>query len=246
MVRRALILSALFALAGCHASLTERMDVHANGTTTVHLKVVADDQLYKLAEARRGSAPSLFDASAKDDPTWNVTRTTDDDDDHLIEMTKTVKTSDVPSVLHGLMKDAETTSLGNMPVDVNANGFRFTPTITETPGLFTDRWRIHADVPSPMGSQGNPWAGVAQAMVSSFVQFRYELALPGKLISTNGEVRPDGSVLWRLPLEQTSTIDLVAETSDIAHIVAAIAGGILLIAGTTVVIRLNSRKNLRA
>ncbi|HEV3157956.1 MAG TPA: hypothetical protein VGZ00_11475 [Candidatus Baltobacteraceae bacterium] len=180
---------------GMSLAVTEYMNIQTNGTTTVQLKAVSDDQLYQFVKTFNSS---FFDL--KNDSTWSISRKTNENNDHIFEATTTVKTDDIDSAL----SDLRSTNAGSA-----ASTFVFSPAITKaSTGFAKNRWTIHADVNPPM----NSWMGT---IASSAVQFHYEINPPGAIISSNGEQKSDGSISWSIPLGQPSTIDLISDASCI-------------------------------
>lgn len=215
-------MSAAFILAGCHATVTLSFNVHPNNTVTVNVREVLDDQLYQLVE-NQDDGNSDFGVASAQAQGWVASRSVDEDDNHIILMSKTFTMAEFANAFtNGNLPASAGTSI---PLDIAA--------ITQTRGLFTDTESLSTTIPAPMPSSqpdaGNPWASAGEAMAASVVSLHLQLKTPGKVVSTNGETLPDGTVQWDLALQSPTAVQYVAQTPDVAHIAWVIVVGIVLL-----------------
>lgn len=228
-------------LAGCHADVTYKFDVHPNGTVTITGREVIDDQLYQLAASQQNSSDP-FGVEQDTRQGWTVSRSTDENENHVITLTKTVSLSDFQS--QGLQE------LPKAPG--GAQNIPFDPTsMQKTVGLFTDTEQMTTTIPALMprtaADSSNPWASMGASMAASVIGIHFELRTPGKVIASNGETTPDGFTRWNINLQSPTDIRYSVQTLDVPHIVVAIAVGlIILLAVVAVLLRRRSTTPLHA
>ena len=216
-------------LAGCHADITYRFDVHRDNTVTASLKEVIDDQLYSLA-ASQSSGDPFGRAIHSAGPGWVVKRSTDDVGNHVLVMTKDFTADDLSrSGDRALPSPAGKT----LP---------FSPSSMKTVrGLFTDWVNLDTTIPAPMpknvDSSENSYAAAGAAIASSIIGLHLELRTPGRLTSTNGEITPDGFARWNINLQQPTDVQYTVQTADVPHILIAVVVALLIIALVFVVAR---------
>lgn len=214
-------------LAGCHADVTYKFDVHSNNTVTVTAREVIDDQLYGMALSQDTSGDP-FGANAAQKAGWTVSRTVDEDGNHVMMMTRTMSLSDLAAKgTDGMPKAAGKT----LPFNPSS--------IVSKAGLFTDTESLNTTIPALMpkaptsqassDSWGSAGAAMAAAMMSSIIGLHMELRTPGKVVATNGETTPDGFVRWNINLQGPTDIQYSVQTIDGAHVAIAVAVTILLV-----------------
>ena len=224
----------LLTLTACHADVTYRFDVHQNGTVTVTNRMVVDDQLYTMALSQsHNSDPFGTDASQRNG--WDVTKTTDENSNHIVTMLKTMPLSDLKANAASVAMPGPGGK--SLPFNMDA--------LTTTPGLFTDRQSINTSIPAlapaNAASASNPYAGAAGGMLASIVALHLVLGGPGRVVSTNGETLPDGAVRWTLGFQDPTRIQYTLETTDYLHVIIAVFVVLaLLIVAAVVVMRRKS------
>lgn len=218
-------------LAGCRMTLTNRIDVNADGSALVHVVVALDDQLYGLMLTQANGKDPFTQPSST--PGWTVARRIAANGDHVIEWTKRANTlDDIKPVLASFYDAAKKSSATKAP-----SGFvpaSWTIRAGQRPGLFTRTFHLQIDVPSMMPAKNQT---PAAALMASMFVFNTELKLPGKIVSTNGEQLADGTVRFTQSLVAPSKIDVVAEVTDYGHIVVAVVIACALAVLVAVVVR---------
>ncbi|HTJ28536.1 MAG TPA: hypothetical protein VMA36_20430 [Candidatus Limnocylindria bacterium] len=243
VLRSAALAAAVLVLAGCKATLTNRVEAQSDGSATVHVIMTADDQLYSLAQSQGGS--DLF--SGKDSQTaggWTVQRKVNANGDHVVDASTHVSTlQDVPKAFEEYYSQAASSasSQANTLSGISPKQWHFK--VDRTAGLFTDTIHVHADVPKlmsdqPQSNSSDPWAAagasMGREMLTSMLTVNTEIKLPGSIKSTNGEQMSDGALQFNHPLTSTSSIDIVDEVPDVPHIILTVVLGIVVVAGLVI------------
>lgn len=214
-------IAVLLSLVGCQAKITERIDAKLDGSAVVHAIVDMDDQFYGVASQQKGGS---FEDSFKASEGWQVVKTYVNGH-HIVTATKAVPAGSLDSWF----------KLGATPGQPTGFMSNAAPTLDIQKGLFTDTYTLTAHVPPitpPSASTSGSDAQFGQAaatMMSSMFNFNLQLALPGKLVSTNGEIQPDGAVNWVIGMQSPTDISLVVSEPDYPHILIAVALGCLAI-----------------
>lgn len=231
-----LLLAGAALLAGCHADVTYKFDVHPNSTVTITGREVIDDQLYQMAMSQQGSSDP-FGAEQDGRQGWTVTRATDEDGNHVITLVKTLSLNDFQSQGIGQLPKAPG-GAGAVPFDPSS--------MQKTIGLFTDIQRLTTTIPALIPERAedssNPYASMGAAMAASMIGIHFELRTPGKVIATNGETTPDGFTRWNINLQSPTDIQYSVQTVDGAHVTIAVVLG-LLIVFALVLLALRRRSN---
>jgi hypothetical protein len=208
-------------LSGCHADLTFKLDFHPNNTVTITAREVIDDQLYQLGRSQASSGDP-FGAAAAAQNGWNVTRSTDENDNHVVMMTKDLTIDDFVKQGTNALPIAS-----GKAIAFDASAFQ------QVSGLFKDTAILQTTIPPVMpkndADSSNPWASAGIAMVASMVGLHLEIKTPGKVVQTNGETTPDGYTRWDLNLQQPTEINYTVETWNYGHIAVAILLGLALL-----------------
>ncbi|HEV3090833.1 MAG TPA: hypothetical protein VGX91_05245 [Candidatus Cybelea sp.] len=208
-------------LSACHADLTFRFDFHPNNAVTITAREVIDDQLYQLAMSQASSSDP-FGATGATQNGWTVKRTIDENENHVVTMTKDLTLDDFLKQGTNALPNASGKALA-----FDASAFQ------RVPGLFKDTSILHTTVPPVMPKQeadsSNPWAGAGAAMAASMIALHLEVKTPGKVIQTNGESTPDGYTRWDLNLQQPTEISYAVETLNYTHIAVAIVLGLAIL-----------------
>jgi hypothetical protein len=199
-------------LTGCHADITYRLDVHSNNTVTVAIREKLDDQFYNMAVSQSKDGDP-FGAEAAKKAGWEVSKSVNDDGDHVNLLTRTVP---LDSLKEALSTGPSANGVG-APIAIDPSS------MTRTVGFLTDRSVLHVAIPAPMGkpetasTTRNPLGASASAMVSSIVSMHFELKTPGKVLDTNGDTTSDGAVRWNLNLQGPTDVQYTVETTDLPH-----------------------------
>lgn len=206
-------------LAGCHADITYRFDVHPNRTVTVTVKELIDDQFYQLAVSQNPSDDPFEFRTAKNDG-WVIARSIDQNGNHSIIATKTVPLNQIQGkdALPGLM-------------DSKSSPIHFAE-LKKSNGLFVDTSTLQETIPAPMSNarlqSADAMAAAGASMAASMISMRLDLRMPGWVTATNGERMADGYTRWTIDLRHPTVIRYTAQTPDSAHIVIAVVLAIVL------------------
>lgn len=229
ILARCALLVASALVAGCHADLTFKLDFHPNETVTVTGREVIDDQLYQLALSQASSGDP-FGAAAATQNGWTVKRSTDENDNHVVMMTKDLTIDDFVKLGTNALPIAS-----GKAIAFDASAFQ------QVSGLFKDTAILRTTIPPIMpkneGDSSSPWASAGTAMVASMVGLHLEIKTPGKVVQTNGETTPDGYTRWDLALQEPTEITYTVETLNITHIAIAVLCGLGLLMLTAVLLR---------
>jgi len=215
-------------LTACHADVTERVTLHDAEHADVSTKIVMDDQFEAVA-SQNGAKP--FDVDTLRNDGWTVTKSIDDDGNHVIEMHRAVAAADLETVLG-------TTGVLAMG-QKNAGSAGTTPpphpvvSVERKDGLFFDDYTLHAYIPAlmPATASNNPYAGLGGVMAASMISLHFVLAAPGKLENTDGELDPSGAIHWTINITQPREFNATLRTPDYVHIGIAVLTVVALIAG---------------
>jgi hypothetical protein len=239
-------------LAGCQMTLTDRYEVAKDGSVKVRLIETLDDQMASLM-ASQGSTSWENPFNASPAGPWAVTRTLDAWGKHEVETTRTFPSyREVGPALRALASQATIGATGqSLALDALTSDVRLT--FATTPGLFQSDQHVHVDIPAilkpgteqlfapyrtrpgfrfgnAMPSPARIFAAAGSALAVSTLSVRTEIALPYKVLQTNGERLHDGSYRWMHPLRNSSTIDLTVEAPDTTNIaIAGFMGAIFLL-----------------
>jgi hypothetical protein len=201
-------------LMGCHADVTTRVEVRANGTALVTTNEIIDDQLYKLALSQNTNGDP-FGALQMQRKGWTVSSASDNDGNHTITISRLFGGSDLKGLSSGM------TVLGGRMLPLGAVQFSRSPS-----GLFFERDSLSAKIPAllPLASStiNRFYTGVALALVAPVVTVHLEIKTPGTVSATNGEVMPDGFVRWDLKLQEPTTIQYSARMINFWHVAVGI------------------------
>jgi hypothetical protein len=218
---KVLLLAGTVLIAGCHADLTFRFDFHPNNTVTITAREVIDDQLYQLAMSQASSSDP-FGAAGATQNGWTVKRAIDENENHVVTMTKDLTLDDFVKQGTSALPNASGKALA-----FDASAFQ------RVSGLFKDTSILHTTIPPVMpkneSDSSNPWASAGSAMVATMIALHLEVKTPGTVIQTNGETTPDGYTRWDLNLQQPTEISYTVETLNYAHIAVAATLGLALL-----------------
>lgn len=220
-------------MAGCHADITYRFEVHPDRQVGVIVREVVDDQLYQLA-ARRNESGDPLGANAAEAQGWTVTRSVDELNDHVLTLARTVPLSTLTGDIESaLPRSTGGTSISFAPFDIQ-----------ETDGLFSDTESLTVNVPAPMATPdgSSPWSGLSNELATSMIGLHFELKSPGTVLASNGETTPDGFTRWNINLQEPTQIRYTTQFPDITHIIAVI---LLLLAAIIITIYLVRQRPLR-
>ena len=227
--------SAALVLAGCKITFTHRIDVQPDDSANIHVIVTMDDQFYQLSQAQTGK-DAVFLGGIEAAKGWTVKRTVTNAGDHVADASTHVATvADIASAFSTYYASAAPSGSSSSGIHVNV----FSPStwnlhVDKTHGIFTDTIHVHADapalVPNTPGDRTNPAAGLGASVISSMVTENTEIKLPGSIKATNGEEMQDGTIRFQHSLSSPTTIDVVGEVPDYAHIVlSALLAVVLLV-----------------
>jgi hypothetical protein len=201
-------------LTGCHADVTTRVEVSANGTALVTTNEIIDDQLYKLALSQNTNGDP-FGALQMQREGWMVSGASDNDGNHTITISRLFAGSDLKDLSSGM------TVLGGRMLPLGAVQFSRSPS-----GVFFEQDSLSARIPAllPLASStiSRFYSGVALELVAPIVSVHLELKTPGTISATNGEVMPDGFVRWDLNLQEPTTIQYSARMINFWHVAIGI------------------------
>lgn len=214
-----LVVSVTF-LTACHADVTFSFDVHGNGSALATTREVIDDQLYELASSQNTDGDP-FGTERLQRQGWTVSRSSDDNGNHIITISKPLSRSEFKYANDGMP------ALRGASLPFNSLE------LSRSPGLFVERDSLSATIPAllPWAQyvMNRPYAGLASAIASSFVALHLELRTPGKVLATNGETTPDGFVRWDLNLQAPTTIQYSVQRVDSGRIIAAVIIALLIL-----------------
>ncbi|MDB5072427.1 MAG: hypothetical protein JWM87_3538 [Candidatus Eremiobacteraeota bacterium] len=212
-VRRAVFTIAFLALTGCHADVTERLDFSGDGSGTMTVREVMDEQFAQMARSQSQDPFGIEQAKKKG---WDVEQTLDDNGNHVVTMRHLFAKGGANDAFHatGL---GEKTDLGN--IDVVQSGNPFSTTV-----------RLRTTIPRllPKDRSGNPWATAGESMAASIVSIHLVISAPGRVDDTNGERANDGSVRWNVSLTEPTTIAMTVTYLNVANFI--MIGAIVLVA----------------
>lgn len=202
----------------CHADVTFRFDLGRDGRTLATTKAIVDDQLYALATSE---STDPFGVASLQQRGWSTYETTDSAGNHILTASKLFEGSD----------------LGHLSRDVSLVGRSLSPMqlrVSHVSGLLFDRDSASAVIPpfEPVAlSKISPvYGGIESTVLSNALAAHFELRTPGKILSTNGHVMPDGSVRWDLNLQEPTTVQYSVRLLSIRHVAIAL----LILAGLAV------------
>jgi hypothetical protein len=206
-------------LAGCHADVTVRFDVHRDGTALVTTKEVIDDELYRLALSLDASGdPFHIDTMRREG--WLVVRDIDENRRHVFTISKLIDRNEYKNL------NRATPLLGDMARPLG------TIEVSRSPGLFFERDSLSATIapllPLVSSTFSRLYAGVASGLLNSVLTAHLEMKTPGRVFATNGEILPDGAVRWDLNLEEPTTIEYSARVINFYHVALAIIIALVL------------------
>jgi hypothetical protein len=222
--RVALIALLALALAGCRATITDRLEIHSDGTATAKVATVMDDQFYNLAGNK-------WDDIVKESDGWHVTRSTDDNENHRVDASRELGPLDEhfadQTSTPGLFQEARATW--------DNHGLMRTLSVSATlPAI-----KIPTDKTAFPGSED-----MAKQMASNVVALRLNLLVPGTVTSTNGERQRDGSYQWTLSFTSPTQVNLTTEMPNVTLLltigVGAIVAGLVVVAAILI---LRSRRD---
>ena len=227
----------IFVLSGCRMTLTNEIDVNADGSAVLHVITTADDQLYSLAKSQANGADP-FAKPPTSTPGWETTRRVMENGDHVVDATRRVGSiSEIGPALAAFYAGASTSSGSAKSVPgISPESWKFT--VEQRPGLFTRTVHFHVDVPKllpstkPSGSDSSAQLGeaMARSMLGTILAVHTELRLPGKIISNNGEQLADGRIRFTHSFDSPSSIDVVAEITDYGQITTTVVCILVLVA----------------
>lgn len=221
--RFALLVAAGVLLTACHADIAYKFDVHSAKLVTVTVHESIDDQLYAMARSQStNNDPFGMDAAQR--AGWAISRTVDDEGNHVLDATKTLGVADLAALKYS---GSPMPGPGGKSLDINPTRF------TTTRGLFIDTHTMNVTVPPIMPpsqtDSSNPFAAEGTAVVASMIGLHLELRTPWTLVSTNGEKLPDGFVRWNLAFQSPTDLVYTVKTPDVPHIAVAIAAAVVLL-----------------
>jgi hypothetical protein len=212
---------ALLLLGGCHADVTFRFDLHANGTALATTSAVLDDQLYRLATSRNaGEDPLGIERLQRDG--WTISRARNGNGDHIITISKLLSRKELGTAPGGVAPALRGASLPFTSIE-----------LSRSPGLFAERDSLAATTPALL-----PWAearlarryaAVASAMAGSVVALHLELRTPGKVVATNGAMTPNRFARWDLGLFEPTTILYTVRVVHYERIAAVVVALVVLL-----------------
>jgi hypothetical protein len=219
---KAKALLAVLVLSACHADMTFRFDFHPNNTVTIMGREVIDDQLYQLA-LNQASSGDPFGAAAATQSGWTVKRTIDENNNHVVTMTKELTRDDFVKQGTNALPNASGKVLA-----FDASAFK------RISGPFKDTEILQTSIPAIMPktettNSSNPWASAGAAMAASMIGLHVEVKTPGKVVETNGETTPDGYTRWDVSLQQPTEIRYTVETLNVTHIMLLVVCGLVLL-----------------
>ena len=232
--RLALLVTCLIAAsildAGCQAKITERIDGKTDGSAVAHVLIDMDDQFYNLASQQHNGG---FDQDFPVSDGWQVVKTANGGQ-HRIDASRNLPAGSIASWF----------KMGESSDERVGFASSATPTLSVKKGLFTDTYALtaHINPPAPPTNGGSADSASAQAalgMISTIFSFNLQLAIPGKLVSTNGEVEPDGAVNWVVSMQNPTDLLLVTSQPDYSHIWIAI--GVFVLVGIALAVKLMRR-----
>jgi hypothetical protein len=214
-------------LAGCHADMTVRLDVHPDGNGTVTLREAMDDQFFGLARSQ-SSDPFGIDQAKREG--WEVRQTLEDSGTHVITLLHAFRSGDAGDALGATPLGRQSTMRG---ISLDQRSTPFFSTV-----------RVRTTIPRlmPEDRSNNAWAGAAAGMMSSIVSMHLVIATPGHVDETNGEIATDGSVHWNLSLTEPTTVTLAVTYVNWPGIV--LAALVLVAAGVAGVVVLRRRNGV--
>lgn len=209
-------------LTACHADITERFDLNADGSGTVTLRETMDDQFAQIA---RSQSADPFGTEAARKSGWSVEQTLDDNGNHIVTMRRSFARGHANDVFHGNGL-GQKTELRNVDLEQSGNPFRTT-------------FRLRTTIPRlmPASSSNDPWANAGASMAASLVSIHLVLATPGQIDETNGERASDGSVRWNLSLTEPTTVSMAVTYTNWPLIGAALAAVAVVLAGVLLAVR---------
>lgn len=222
-------------ISGCKVALINRFELQNDGSVVVHAIERIDDQMYAM-----GSSQGYPDWGKPVDG-WDIKKYVAEDGDHVIDASQHVHSvQDASAAIAGYYKNetSSTSSSASTAVSSLESGWHFD--FQEHGGLFTKTYHVHADIPRLIPENTTSSASsdtpeklgeqMAAGMLASIMTLSTEIKVPGKILSTNGEYLPDGSIRFTHPLTASSQIDLLDETPDSMHIGIAILLGFSILA----------------
>lgn len=208
----------LLTLAGCHADVTERLTLNADGSGAVATRILMDDQFAQMATSQGGQDPFSLEKAKRNG--WQVAQTIDDAGNHIVTVSQPFSAGNVESTLGATPLG---TKVGQQTIHVEQSG-----------NVFVRSYRIKANVPGLLpddpSKSTNEYAQAGRAMAASIFSMHLVVATPGHVDETNGEVAPDGSVHWSLGLANPTAIVLRVTTINWTAIASAALVVVILIA----------------
>lgn len=208
---------------GCHADMTYRLEFHRDKMVTITAREIIDDQLYELA-LNQNTSGDPFGVNAATRAGWTVERSTDENENHVVTMTRDVSIDDFAKLGTEALPNAQGKVVGFDPA-----------AFQRVSGVFKDTDILQTTIPAIFPANGaedssNPWYKFGQTMATSVIGIHLEIKTPGKVIATNGEATPDGYTRWDLALQNPTVIRYRVETPNVTHITIAIVCGVALVA----------------
>lgn len=156
-----------------------------------------DDQLYRLALSQKFTGDP-FGTETFQREGWSVSRSTDDNGNHVITMSKVLSRDDLNS------SGQPTPALRGMFVPFSSLQ------VSRSRGFFVEQDSLTATVPALLplvqSQLRPPYDDLASAMFSAAVALHFELRTPGNVLETNGERTPSGFVRWDLSLQAPTRV----------------------------------------
>jgi hypothetical protein len=211
------------ALSACHADVTERVTINWDGSATVTLREVLDAELYRLSrESTTGI--DAFGMASLSSQGWKTSREVDAADNHVLVASRTCGRLDLDVCLWRLPFVGRARWANSV-----AGGSAW----TAAGGLLNDRVAVDLTLgpyglPSSIGSDLRLLRRALSATAPSIVEVHFELAVPGTVLSTNGERMSDGALRWDLDIAEPTRIAVEYSVIDAQR--AEIAG-LLVISG---------------
>ena len=144
-----------------------------------------DDQLYRLALSQKFTGDP-FGTETFQREGWSVSRSTDDNGNHVITMSKVLSRDDLNS------SGQPTPALRGIFVPFSSLQ------VSRSRGFFVEQDSLTATVPALLplvqSQLRPPYDDLASAMFSAAVALHFELRTPGNVLETNGERTPSGFV----------------------------------------------------
>ena len=197
----------LMFVAACHADLTERVTINGDGSAVVTFREALDDELYRFSrETVTGMDP--FGIALLTSQGWTTSREIEGVNSHVLIASRTCARRDITVCLQrlpfvGRARWAE-------PLATTSSVRRLDG------GLLNNRVVVDLTlgpygIPSSSGDGFDLLRKALSAAAPSVLEIHFELALPGTVLTTNGEQTADGAIRWDVNFAEATHV--VAEYS---------------------------------